>query len=249
MSKYSILSFVIKLTKIQEENKVKKNIICMLMAFACVATLTACNKTSNDTKGSDVSSAESSKSQSSASSKEQTETKPKENVDKNTGEKINELSVSDARNLVKEDIDTDKYQVLDGNTRLEIDGNGYYVFIVANKSDNKPVGQIAVDRKTGEKYNYKGEDTLEDYSKFTLYNPATDMKADWEGTFTDGKRNLELLPMDESSFEYILDGDDGGVAQATGNTAKDATRNVTFTYGEDGSITISGEVTGVFKRA
>lgn len=233
---------------LQEDNKLKKNLVCIFTAFACAMALTACSKTENK-NGSDSGSQSKSSAESSAASSSQENSDKKQDIDKNTGEKINELSVSDARNIVAENIDTEKYQILDGKTSLEIDGNGYYVFIVADKSDNKPIGQIAVDKKTGKKYNYKGEDTIEDYSKFTLYNAATDMKADWEGTFTDGKRNLELLPMDESSFEYILDGDDGGVAQATGNTAKDATRDVTFTYGQDGSITISGEVTGVFKRA
>lgn len=223
----------------------KKTMLSALLAFICLIGLTACSK-----KPADNTSETGSESlvQSSAQPEQSVipETKPEEN----TGDKdiSDELSVSDARRIVAEDIDTENYMILDGNTRLEIDGKGYYVFIVANKTDNTPVGQIAVDRKTGDKYNYKGEHTLEDYSEFKLYNPSTDMQAEWEGIFTDGTRSLELLPMDDKSFEYILD-DESGVANATGNTAKDVARDVTFTYGEDGSITISGEITGVFTRS
>ena len=225
----------------------KKNIVSALLAFTCVFSMTACNNTKpeQNTSTSETKSETSVESQVSSAMPEPVE--PENNQD--TTVISDELSVSDARRIVAETIDTDTYLILDGKTNLEINSNKYHTFIIANKSDNKAVGQIAVDCKTGEKFNYKGENTIEDYSNFKLYDPQVDMNADWEGIFTDGTRTLELLPMDDKSFEYMIDdGEDGGTAQATGNTAKDISRDVTFTYGEDGSITISGEITGVFTR-
>lgn len=158
-----------------------------------------------------------------------------------------DLSVSDARGLLAETIDTDTYMILDGSTKAEIDGEGYYVFLVAAKADNKPVGQVAVNKRTGEKFNYEGENKLSSYEDFQLYDPAVDAVVDWEGVFTDGERTLELIPMDERSFEYMLD-DLVGVARGTGNTAEDEENGVTFTY-EDGVITLSGAAEGAFTRA
>ncbi len=222
----------------------KKNIVSALLALTCVFSMTACNKTKTDASSSETESKTSI--QSEIGSSTSASTQPENNQDAIVS---NELSVSEARDIVAETIDTNTYLILDGKTNLEIDSNKYHTFIIANKSDNKAVGQIAVDCKTGEKFNYKGENTIEDYSNFKLYDPKVDIQASWEGILTDGTRTLELLPMDDKSFEYMIDdGEDSGIAQATGNTAKDISRDVTFTYGEDGSITISGEITGVFTR-
>lgn len=227
----------------------KKNIVSALLALTCVFSMTACNNTKPNTSSSSATKAETSiESEISSSNTTSTPVEPENKQDTIT-EIPDELSVADARRIVAETIDTDVYLILDGKTNLEIDSNKYHTFIIANKSDNKAVGQIAVDCKTGQKFNYKGENTIEDYSNFKLYNPEVDMEANWEGLFTDGTRTLELLPMDDKSFEYMIDdGEDGGIAQVTGNTAKDISRDVTFTYGEDGSITISGEITGIFTR-
>ncbi len=226
----------------------KKNIVSALLALTCVFSMTACNKTKPNSSSSETEAKTSTQTEVSSSAPTQPEDKQDTNQDTNKTVS-NELSVSEARSIVAETIDTNTYLILDGKTNLEIDSNKYHTFIIANKSDNKAVGQIAVDCKTGEKFNYKGENTIEDYSNFKLYDPKVDIQASWEGIFTDGTRTLELLPMDDKSFEYMIDdGEDGGIAQVTGNTAKDISRDVTFTYGEDGSITISGEITGVFTR-
>ena len=226
----------------------KKNIVSALLALTCVFSMTACNKTKPNSSSSETEAKTSTQTEVSSSAPTQPEDKQDTNQDTNKTVS-NELSVSEARSIVAETIDTNTYLILDGKTNLEIDSNKYHTFIIANKSDNKAVGQIAVDCKTGEKFNYKGENTIEDYSNFKLYDPKVDIQASWEGILTDGTRTLELLPMDDKSFEYMIDdGEDSGIAQATGNTAKDISRDVTFTYGEDGSITISGEITGVFTR-
>lgn len=156
------------------------------------------------------------------------------------------LTVSDARGLLAETIDTDTYLILNSGTHAKIDDDDYYVFLIAAKKDNTAIGQVAVNARTGEKYNYKGQNKISDYADFELYDASADAVIDWEGTFSDGTRTLELIPMDERSFEYMLD-DLNGVARGTGNTATDEDNNLTFTY-QDGVITLSGAAEGDFTR-
>ncbi len=161
-----------------------------------------------------------------------------------------DVTMSDARNLLAETIDTDTYMLLDAKTNLEIAGEGYYVFIVANREDNKAVGQVAVSKKTGEKYNYEGGNHLGDYSEFSLYDPETDAVYDWEGSFTDGTQQLELVPIDDNSFEYSI-GEIRGTAKIQAAAAEDTTNNITFTWDKDaeGALTLSGAVEGIFSPA
>ncbi len=153
------------------------------------------------------------------------------------------MSASDARGLLSETIDTDTYDITEGQANGE-----YYVFTVTNKADGAAVGQVAVNQYTGEKHTYQEDGTLGDYSGFALYDPAVDAVASWEGIFSDGTRTLELLPMDDRSFEYALD-DLTGVARGTGNTATDEENGLVFTYEADGTITLSGAAEGVFSPA
>lgn len=161
-----------------------------------------------------------------------------------------DVTMSDARNLLAETIDTDTYMLLDAKTNLEIAGEGYYVFIVANRADNKAVGQVAVSKKTGEKYNYEGGNHLGDYSEFSLYDPETDAVYDWEGTFTDGVQQLELIPIDDNSFEYSI-GELRGTAKVQAGTAEDTNNHITFVWDKDaeGALTLSGAVEGIFSPA
>ncbi|MGM9611880.1 MAG: hypothetical protein ACI3XZ_00100 [Butyricicoccus sp.] len=207
-----------------------------LLAAACLFTLTACGE-----KKPAVSSVEEP-----ASSSLPVQQKPEETEEKTP--ESTALSMSDARRLLAEDIDTDDYMILDGGTKLEVEGDSYYLFIIANRTDNKVVGQLAVNKKTGDKYNYEGEGTLGDYSEFSLYNPETDAVYDWEGIFVEGERTLELLPIDENSFEYIL-GDLTGVARIEGSTAQDLENNVTFSWDEDGGLVLLGDAEGNFAPA
>lgn len=214
----------------------RKSICGALLAAFCLLCCAGCEK-----NGADASSSLAPGASSSLPVSDVTPTQPAQSAD-------DDLSVSEARALLAETIDTGTYLILDGNTKVEVDGEGYYVFLVATKADNKAVGQVAVNKRTGEKFNYQGEGQLTDYADFQLYDPAVDAVAEWEGVFTDGTRTLELIPMDERSFEYMLD-DMNGVARGTGNTAEDEENGFTFTYGADGTITLSGAAEGVFKLA
>lgn len=156
-----------------------------------------------------------------------------------------DLSKADARRLLAEDIDTEDYMILDASTKTSVDGEDYYVFIVANRTDNKPVGQVAVSAQTGEKYNYAGEGVLGAYAEFSLYDPESDHTYAWEGLFSDGSHTLELLPMDDTSFEYTV-GELTGVARISGNTASDDAQGITLTFGTDGDLTLTGAVEGKF---
>lgn len=154
-----------------------------------------------------------------------------------------ELTIGEARALLAEHIDTQTYMILEGDAHLKVDGKEYFLFIVADKATNKAIGQVAVDKTTGARYNYEGEGVLGDYSDFALYSVDNDRECDWNGEFTDGERTLLLMQGDPSSFEYEL-GDTAGVARISGTTAADG--ELTFTYGEDGTITLSGSDEGVF---
>ena len=155
------------------------------------------------------------------------------------------LSKKDALHLLAEEIDTEEYMILDASTKTTVDGEDYYVFIVANRLDNKPAGQVAVSAQSGKKYNYEGEGVLGAYADFSLYNPADDRTYSWEGLFSDGTRSLELLPMDNTSFEYAT-AELVGVAHISDNTAVDEINKVTLTFDENGDLTLSGSIEGVF---
>ena len=208
----------------------KKYIPMMALAAACLMALAACGgkKPAASSEGPASSSL------------------PGQQPDTSAGVPVSEaLSMSDARRLLAESIDTEAYMILDGGTKLEVEGQSYYVFIVANREDNRVVGQLAVNKETGEKYNYEGEGILGDYSEFSLYDPKTDAAFDWEGVFTDGERTIELLPIDGRSCEYVL-GDRTGVARIDGGTAKDEENDVTFSWDEDGKLVLLGGVEGAF---
>lgn len=204
-----------------------------LLLAACLLLLTAC--------GPDKSPAASSGGEAASSLEPSPQTPP--DASHGSG-----LTVSDARRLLAEDIDTDAYLILDGGTKLEVKGENYYVFIVANRDDNKVVGRLAVNQATGDKYNYEGEGMLGDYSEFSLYDPETDAVFDWDGVFSDGSRTIELLPADGNSFEYTI-GEKTGVARVTGATAADEENELYFAWNADGALVLSGAEEGVFTPA
>lgn len=231
----------------------KKFLICSLISIMCSMMLTACGDSSTYAVV-DSQKESNSTDEGNVQTNQQTDKKDEDNKEQNANnEQDNEetqksdLSISEAKNLVLQTIDTSKYNVLEKVEDVEIASKKYYIVTVSNINDNSVVGQVAVDCITGEKYSYTDDKKLEDYKKFKLFDPEMDIKFDWEGTFTDGSRVLELLPMDDKSFEYIID-DESGVASIDGNSAKDNERNIVFNYEKDGSITLSGEITGAFKR-
>ncbi len=119
---------------------------------------------------------------------------------------------------------------------------------MTTREDNKVVGQLAVDQETGEKFNYEGEGKLGAYSEFSLYDPEVDAEFDWEGVYTDGERTVELLPMDDNSFEYMI-GDVTGVAKINVAKAEDAENGITFSWDEGGNLVLVGAVVGTFAPA
>lgn len=208
----------------------RRHVRLLLLTAACLLALTACDKAKPPTPsaGSDAPAASGS-------------TQPPADPPATPAD----LSKAEARRLLAEDIDTAAYMILDASTKTTVDGEDYYVFIVASREDNKPVGQVAVRLDTGEKFNYEGEGVLSDYAEFSLFDPEAAAAYSWEGQFSDGSRTLELLPMDETSFEYTL-GDLTGVAQISGNTAKDAENDVTLSFDDAGALTLTGAAEGKF---
>lgn len=153
--------------------------------------------------------------------------------------------MSDARRLLAEGIDTEAYMILDGGTKLEVEGQSYYVFIVANREDNRVVGQLAVNKETGEKYNYEGEGILGDYSEFRSMTRKPTRPLTGKASLQTANARLSCCRFDGRSFEYVL-GDRTGVARIDGGTAKDEENDVTFSWDEDGKLVLLGGVEGAF---
>lgn len=152
-----------------------------------------------------------------------------------------QLTEDEAKALVKEKL-PEGYQATAAGT-AESDqikkGASYALFTVADK-DGKRVGTVAIDRESGDRYNYAGEGKLSEYSEFPLYDAATDAQCDWNGVFKNGTLSVELMQADSTSFEfYFSDGGDG-VARVKGNTAQTTDGKYTFTYDkqDDGSAVL-----------
>lgn len=209
----------------------------LLLTAACLLALTACEKT----KPPSVSVLDPP-----AASGSAPETQPDGSSQPQEPEK---LTKTEARRLLAEDIDTAEYMILDASTKTTVNGEDYHVFIVAGRADNKPVGQVAVSTKTGEKYNYTGEGTLGAYAEFSLYDTQAGIVYNWEGFFSDGSSTIELLPMDDSAFEYHIGEDMTGIAYIDGNTAEDEVNGQTFTFDAEGNLTLAGKAEGIFSPA
>ncbi len=152
-----------------------------------------------------------------------------------------QLTEDEAKALVTEKL-PEGYQATASGT-VESDqikkGATYALFAVADQ-DGKQVGTVAIDRESGDRYNYAGEGTLSEYSDFPLYDAATDAQCDWNGVFQNGEISIELMQADSTSFEFYFSDSGDGVARVKGNTAQTTDGKYTFTYDEqdDGSVVL-----------
>lgn len=160
------------------------------------------------------------------------------------------LTEQDAAALVAERLRGEGYTVALTDIRLETgqtDDNNlreYFVFEVKD-AQGASVGQVAVDKQTGEKYNYLGAGTLDDYDTFPLYDPETEEMYDWAGAYTGPAAvALEILQGDESSFAYSFSDGTTGNARVKGNTAKSDDEEISFLFSEDIITVVGGGLTG-----
>lgn len=77
------------------------------------------------------------------------------------------LSVYEAQKLAGEQFDSESYAVAPSRETLECEIEGethsFAVFDVSRRADGGAVGQVAVDRVTGDRYSYPGEGVLGEY--------------------------------------------------------------------------------------
>lgn len=140
----------------------------------------------------------------------------KENADDISYKEIGEAS---ARSLIEEKIGNEYKIELTGTytdeTAKKIDEKAenneikyqYYLFSVSK--ENEPlVKELAVNKLSGEVFSYDVENKIQDYSQFPLYDENKDKKIKWEGRFLNDKNIIEILPIDNNSFEFhITDAD------------------------------------------
>ena len=209
----------------KNQNRLATGLLALLLAAGLV--LAGCEKQTGDT-GQNV-------------------TPPTQTDDANTdtpADAAPNLTEKDAKSLVDEklpegytsqyasEIQSDQYKA----------GRKYKVFDVSDP-DGKKVGAVAIDLVSGDRYNYSDDGKLGDYSEFPLYNAGADAIMDWNGVFRNGGLTVELMQGDSSSFEFRFSDDTAGVARIRGNTASYNDGELTFLYGDDGTLTIGGKLT------
>lgn len=154
------------------------------------------------------------------------------------------LSEEDAKSRIAESIDQESYTLELKDDTLSVGtaentAHEYFIFDVKDV-EGSSVGQVAIDKETGEKYHYLGDGTLDNYNTFALYNPAVDAICDWEGTYKGpASTTLEVLQGDSGSFEYQFSEGKTGNARISGNTAKSNDGEISFLF-SDGVITVAG---------
>ena len=93
------------------------------------------------------------------------------------------LSVYEAQKLAGEQFDSESYAVAPSRETLECEVEGethsFAVFDVSRRADGGAVGQVAVDRVTGDRYSYHGEGVLGEYD--ALLSEPEDTETDWAG--------------------------------------------------------------------
>ncbi|MDO4269565.1 MAG: hypothetical protein Q4C72_01455 [Eubacteriales bacterium] len=158
------------------------------------------------------------------------------------------MTEDEARGLLAEAIDETQYTIDLTDETLSVGkddaAHEYYVFAVGDAA-GEPVGKVAVDRETGEKYNYLGDGVLDEYATFPLYDPAADAACDWEGAYAGpALMELEILQGDADSFTYLFSDGTVGEAVISGNTAKSADGEINFLFAEDIVTVAGGGLTG-----
>ena len=104
---------------------------------------------------------------------------------------------------------------------------------------------LAVDAVSGEVFTLDFDnDIISDFSNFELYDPESDTKVSWSGTYRLDNMTVTLDPADDSSFEFCFSKDGKaelqGVAQVSENKAdyEDDTVNLTFEFDKDGALRV-----------
>lgn len=84
------------------------------------------------------------------------------------------VAEADAKKMVEEKLPEGYTAESKGDA--EVAGKKYYIFAVTNPEGND-AGSVAIDKESGERYNYDGE-KISEYADFPLYDAATDAECD-----------------------------------------------------------------------
>ena len=153
------------------------------------------------------------------------------------------LKESDAQSLVDEKLPDGYTSEKSGTAEIADDAgtvHNYYIFSVKD-ANGAEVGEMAVDTESGERMNYAGEGEVTEYSDFPLYDTTTDAECDWNGIWKNDSASVELMQEDNTTFSFAFSDGTENVARIKGNTAATDAGDITFTYGEDGSLLVGGE--------
>lgn len=163
------------------------------------------------------------------------------------------LDDDEVLDLVLEPLDDTQYTAEVTDEVLEVagaDGDNAHPFCVVEVrgADGAAVGQIAVDRVTGEKYTYRGDGALDDYASFPLYDAEAERGDRWSGSYrTAAGRTVELTDQTDTTFDFVFYDGTAGCAVYSERTAKSEDGKINFLL-SDGVLTVAGgDLTGNYK--
>lgn len=137
-----------------------------------------------------------------------------------TKEELQELALSeeDAKQLISEQLEGKNCEYV-SDSKVEIGEDTYLVFRITQ--DGKELKQgLAVQNLSGEVFTYDFDTKkVADYTTFELYDEETDKEYSWDGSYVKEKIRIELLPIDDSSFELHTYQKEKEVFTSTGRPA------------------------------
>ena len=149
------------------------------------------------------------------------------------------LSVYEAQKLAGEQFDSESYAVAPSRETLECEVEGethsFAVFDVSRRADGGAVGQVAVDRVTGDRYSYHGEGVLGEYD--ALLSEPGDYAASSGASVT-------LEQTGEGTFTFTFSDGVTGTASADRDSAASEDGETRFLLHEDVLTVIGSGETG-----
>lgn len=158
------------------------------------------------------------------------------------------LSVYESQQLAGEQFGSESYAVAPSDEKLECEIEGdtheFAVFEACRRSDGSEVGQVAVDRVTGERYSYEGEGVLGDYGAMLTEDESE--SADWSGSYTceSSGVSVTLSQTDPETFSYAFSDGVSGAATAGKDSAASEDGAIRFLLHEGVLTVIGGGETG-----
>ena len=150
------------------------------------------------------------------------------------------LSVYEAQKLAGEQFDSESYAVAPSRETLECEVEGethsFAVFDVSRRADGGAVGQVAVDRVTGDRYSYHGEGVL---------GEPEDTETDWAGCYAASSgASVTLEQTGEGTFTFTFSDGVTGTASADRDSAASEDGETRFLLHEDVLTVIGSGETG-----